>query len=74
MNSDWRPIETAPKDGTWFLSWEPICADMAMTCWCRRPRSQPGYWRRIAPWLPVREMRHMPPTHWMPLPPPPVES
>lgn len=60
--SEWQPIETAPRDGSKVLAYDPG--------WC-------GGTMAIARWwdgefrtgnLPGEEMY---PTHWMPLPPPP---
>lgn len=71
--SEWRKIETAPKDGTPFLAY-----------WLRRytngERYEAGqpfvvasyHGGRIFPsW--IQENGDIP-THWMPLPKPPVES
>lgn len=60
--TEWRPIKTAPKDGTRILVWR---------------KNEEGYshlrcgidmWRRNN-WM--RSRRDMQPTHWMPLPYPP---
>ena len=74
--AEWMPIETAPQDGTRIMlgnkhaTWEAEY----------RPVYQSGY-RPDNPWesmmlnmdhLP-RENRYGPPTHWMPLPPPPTD-
>lgn len=67
--TDWKPIETAPKDGTYVLlgneggTWVGEYAEVY----------QSGY-RPANPWSPVMlNVRHMKgdslvPTHWMPLP------
>lgn len=68
--SDWRTIETAPKDGTAVAIWCPMQADrhhagmsaariafFSVSGWL----SLPGWWRST-------------PTHWMPLPDPPVAA
>ena len=72
--SEWQPIETAPKDGSYFL------AGNAGGAWV-------AHWNQVAvsgyrfdqPWrscmlnhyhMPV-DVRYLPPTHWMPLPAPP---
>ncbi len=68
----WQPIETAPKDGTAII----VCGS-----YDREGREQmlaaPARWRGDLKW-----MRHKGfgfssqchPTHWMPLPPLPMES
>ena len=67
--SEWQPIETAPKDGTYILVYGPEEWDMVL--W--HP-----YWGDCGAWCRVqtadydndnREVRN--PTHWQPLPPPP---
>jgi ribosomal protein RSM22 (predicted rRNA methylase) len=58
----WQPINTAPKDGTTILIYEP---------------GWPQPWRRIvaARWISAKERfesgdyAHRDATHWMPLPP-----
>ena len=56
---EWRPVETAPKDGTTVL----------LGRFADEPKSAHGYimvdWYRDG-------MTYWPPTHWMPLPPAPV--
>lgn len=72
----WQPIETAPRDGTYILvtngrangAWVAHCLPVAVS----------GY-RFGQPWRSVmlnhdhlsKGARHLPPTHWMPLPTPP---
>lgn len=60
--SDWQPIETAPKDGTRVL-----VADEDV--WMAVARYWPcnSYWIEDA----ASGMKLNPPTHWLPLPPPP---
>ncbi len=61
----WRPIETAPKDGTWFLAYWPVLTfedRIQITRWlhgdCRFVDASDF-------------MDHIQPTHWQPLPTPP---
>lgn len=67
---EWKPIETAPRDGTQILvcvtyslgsdEWETkMWVDFA-----KDPYIWPTYWERID--IPFE------PTHWMPLPSPPT--
>lgn len=68
-SSDWQPIETAPMDGTELLlsgpSWNGMKPDeppyFAVGLW------QSGAWREGED-----GSRLWSPTHWMPLPEPPV--
>lgn len=73
----WRPIETAPRDGTrilvtngfgvWFAEWRPVA---------------PSGFRFADPWFSTmlnhnhisEAHRHKAPTHWQPLPEPPKEQ
>jgi hypothetical protein len=72
-NMDWKPIETAPKDGTWVLLCKPdngkrnqcrvregkfIYNDDDDPCW----RVNFGFWPFDRP------------THWMLMPKPPEEN
>lgn len=65
---EWRPIETAPRDGTWIWAFYP-----------RKDRRQdeqtPARWHDCGPepmWWDAAEHRDdEQPTHWMPLPEPP---
>jgi hypothetical protein len=66
----WQPIETAPKDGTRVDVWSGDRFTDAR--WCARHKQ----WEVFIPdynggeWTGV----YAPPTHWMPLPAPPVET
>ena len=62
MNSEWQPIETAPKDGTVILVFEPGCG-MAIVSW--KPKSRPNWHDDHG--------ATMHPTMWMPLPDAPSE-
>ena len=67
---DWQPIETAPKDGRWVLvcggNWRVIMAWYALN-----PRIDRAYWKVSDEWDDY-ELADDQPTHWMPLPEPPV--
>ena len=57
----WRPIDTAPKDGTTVL--------VANDKYVAEGSFFTGYWS----WgMPIAD--EIQPTHWMPLPPPPTEG
>ena len=61
----WRPIETAPKDGTPFLGIEhPLGHGMCVIKWCR------DHWHSTYSGVATGQEY---PTHWMPLPTPPTE-
>ena len=63
--SDWRPIATAPKDGTVILSWDGnvrMCVAWSTRdkCWFVYDDDNRDDWNDV--------------THWMPLPDPPVKE
>jgi hypothetical protein len=75
--SGWRDISTAPRDGTEILVWSAMNAGKCfLAVWddnrfARKPRP---YWsfckeRLYGTWT----VRKNQPTHWMPLPEPPVK-
>lgn len=67
---EWRPIETAPKDGTFVLGYAWECVDVQYNdngmrvTWFER-----GSWQGF-PWA----SQGMKPTHWQPLPAPPKDT
>lgn len=77
----WRSIETAPKDGTAILIWQPDKSRFddkprsgvqddnryAIGYWRCEESSSKGSWGN-------RNSAEVHPTHWMPLPPPPSNS
>lgn len=78
---DWQPIETAPKDGTAILIWQPSHErhdDKHRGGNYDDNRYAIGYWRtdqdpsRGCEWMwGNRNAAFVTPTHWMPLPAPP---
>lgn len=75
MNTNWQPIDTAPKDGTkidiwaktWAASSDTFQFERFTNCLWMKGDSMSG---SSARWLNVPTSYH--PTHWMPLPEPPV--
>ena len=65
---DWQPIETAPKDGTKFDAWIPD--NFGGHRMCDMSFNTRGKLRRYG-LLSDDELPRWP-THWMPLPAPPV--
>ena len=63
--SDWRPMETAPKDGTPVLIYFPRIGSQ------RRGQAVAYYHRVSGSWVTHPGMYNRSPTHWMPLPDPP---
>ncbi len=68
----WQPIETAPKDGTWFLGYRPVTSiEDTIDVWHWDPRAEtdgaPGFWVNAAD----SNLDNFP-THWRPLPSPPA--
>ena len=68
---NWQPIETAPKDGRTILLAGGFLSD-------GRPSVRTGYWhdgKRLKAWFDTALGRcAMKPTHWMPLPDPPITT
>jgi len=74
----WQPIETAPKDGSWFIvycpdspmSWQPY----ELSCWIivegEQYANHPGYFcmTDVSDELDIEGYGI---THWMPMPAPP---
>lgn len=72
--SEWRPIETAPRDGTRIA----IARDMGAPWGWVRGIAQYESYNGIEGWCPICGFSEPPgelglaaPTHWMPLPSPP---
>ena len=63
--SGWMPISTAPKDGTWILTWDGYAPDVLR--WIENTLGKNPSWRDI-------EYFQRKPTHWQPLPAPPTEG
>lgn len=73
MSEQWKPISTAPKDGTWILIYQPASMWQSKRA-ARQAVIRVAYWHQPANlshdgfWLGGHTYR---PTHWMPLPAPP---
>jgi hypothetical protein len=68
--TDWQPIETAPKDGTRILVFEKIWPEIVVAEWDEGTGHHPGW--RVYP--NTESLDTCDPTHWMPLPEPPVAA
>jgi hypothetical protein len=69
----WQPIETAPKDGTsilgyWATGGKHDCSMYACKYVSGHPSLRQGWWQTN------EDYPTSPPTHWMPLPPPPLSQ
>lgn len=61
---EWRPIETAPKDGTWFIAFGPAGTEIVN----EPPGCYIGHWKKGRKgWDGFGRVTSYP-THWMPLP------
>lgn len=61
----WRPISTAPKDGTYIIVYRPKFDGGYI------PRVGIDYWSEKLHGVWAKSRKDTPPTHWMPLPDPP---
>jgi len=68
MNEKWQPIETAPKDGSWFLAFNPN----SNMCWAPYEfASWTTDWSGRSYYCQEDTSEETEATHWMPLPEPP---
>jgi hypothetical protein len=65
--SQWQPIETAPKDGTEVLLYEKGSINIGCYDWCEFENGSFKHWTGLSDSLEN-------PTHWQPLPTPPQEQ
>jgi hypothetical protein len=77
--SEWQPIETAPRDGTPFLAFNPLVGvyhTAYTTRWTGEPNEEGyegfpcGFWHSGGRCYPFGKWDCVP-SHWMPLPEPP---
>jgi len=74
---EWRPIETAPKDGTVVDVWLGDADEIERAFYCTGgTRRSPGWWWYQGKWRPngglTVFLTLVQPTHWQPLPAPPT--
>jgi len=81
MTSEWQPIETAPKDGTWIIVFGGITGDdeedrsFAVAQWSNLLNGGTTDPRWMFAWYDGGYYgQYYDPTHWMPLPPPPGDE
>lgn len=70
----WEPIETAPKDGTYVIIWSGWFGGAATIAhWDddRHANKKAPRWISRDRVYGRKSFVDIPPTHWMPLPPPP---
>ena len=69
--TEWQPIETAPRDGTVFDVWVGLYSRRVADCvMCKQ-------WGRVYAYNPESgyyDQKISGATHWMPLPPPPLNE
>lgn len=74
----WRDISTAPRDGTDILVFDADELGLPDTACCTVVRWYGGEWAIVGYGGPIVEedgwVRTFMPTHWMPLPDPPVTT
>jgi hypothetical protein len=72
MSEEWRPIETAPKDGTWIVAWcvHPYASSMTQPDEYVGPVVASWIDHNGGGWTWHGHLGNF--THWMPLPPPPA--
>lgn len=70
---NWQPIETAPKDGSRILGFNPYAEGIVIYRWdSQTHHKKPRPLWKIECSLDQRWFsENRQPTHWMPLPPPP---
>jgi hypothetical protein len=82
MLTEWQPIETAPKDGTWILlcggeiryEWDGLSQPNAVVGqFAPKGEVMAGRWQ-FAYYDSGFHGQYENPTHWMPLPAPPMEQ
>lgn len=70
MSDGWKPIDSAPKDGSIILAWSEDMDEVLAIVWAE---SRGGSWR-LAGCSSLELGSWGQPTHWMPLPAPPDNS
>lgn len=70
--SDWQPIETAPKDGSYVFGWRVGWKTGWPIWFALNSRINKAYWKTTDEWddYEMAEPENAP-THWQPLPKPP---
>lgn len=72
VGESWRPIESAPKDGTFVIAWWRLDTDYVphVVHFVEHPQNA----GQVAGWFDDYGASFSDPTHWMPLPEPPESA
>lgn len=70
----WQPISTAPRDGTEILVWGCVGQDIERAHIWAVVIAEWDDWPHKPAWRWSDGMEEVVPTHWMPLPAPPVTT
>lgn len=62
IGTEWRPIETAPKDGTWILGWSACDSIPARISWGRNHNGELRWCTSFCSFIDGYI------THWIPMP------
>lgn len=66
LADQWQPVETAPKNGTYIIVWQPNTLEPSQTIVCWDMYDE--WWHCCDGKNPEIRLRGVNPTHWMPLP------
>lgn len=64
----WQSIESAPRDGTRVLLWDPLDTEWVPGRWSARDGVRAASWRHCPGGWPIAA------EHWLPLPPAPEQG
>lgn len=69
MNMSWKPIKTAPKDGSLVFAWRKGWDRPTYVRWIKNPRTNTWFWNDADEYDDY-ELEEKPPTHWLDIPNP----
>ena len=69
---EWQPIDTAPRDGTPILGFDPVRGNITTVSWLQSNGADDGYWNLCVCGA-FADDGEWNPMYWMPLPEPPKQ-